>query len=116
MEIKWLDSSLPFLAFLNDWYEQLPNETLSTLIDDPGRTAVISVDVINGFCYEGPLSSPRVKQIIAPITDLLIKVWGAGVREIVLTQDTHDANAVEFGQYPPHCVRGTSEAETVPEI
>jgi len=116
MEIKWLDSSLPFLAFLDEWYEQLQNEELKTLIDDPGRTAVISVDVINGFCYEGPLSSPRVKQIIDPITDLLKKAWDAGIREIVLSQDTHEINAVEFGQYPPHCIRGTSEAETVPEI
>ncbi len=116
MEIKWLDSSLPFLVYLDKWYEQLQNETLNTLIDDPSRTAVISVDVIKGFCYEGPLSSPRVKQIIDPITDLLKKAWGAGIREIVLTQDTHETNAVEFGQYPPHCVRGTSEAETVPEI
>jgi nicotinamidase-related amidase len=33
----------------------------------------------------------------------------------VLTQDTHPANAVEFSHYPPHCVRGTIESETVPE-
>ena len=116
MAIKWLDRSLPFLAFLDEWYEQLPNEALNTLIDDPSKIAVISVDVINGFCYEGPLSSPRVKQIIAPITKLFEKAWDAGVREIILTQDTHEANAVEFGQYPPHCIRGTRESETVPEI
>lgn len=116
MEIKWLDRSLPFLAFLDEWYEQLPDGTLNTVIDNPSRTAVISVDVINGFCYEGPLSSPRVKQIIDPIIKLFQNAWDAGVREIILTQDTHEANAVEFGQYPPHCIRGTSEAETVPEI
>ncbi len=116
MEIKWLDGSQPFLTYLDGWYEQLSDGNLDAVMDHPSRTAFISVDVINGFCHEGPLSSPRVKAIIAPITRLLEKAWEAGVREIVLTQDTHEMSAVEFDQYPPHCVRGTNEAETVPEI
>ncbi|MGD0709226.1 MAG: isochorismatase family protein [Anaerolineaceae bacterium] len=40
-------------------------------------------------------------------------VWSRGVRNIVLIQDTHEPDAVEFGSFPPHCVRGTAEAETV---
>ena len=35
------------------------------------------------------------------------------MRNFVLTQDTHEPDAVEFAQFPPHCVRGTWEAETV---
>ncbi len=33
-----------------------------------------------------------------------------------MIQDTHEPEAVEFNQWPPHCVRGTSESETVPEF
>jgi nicotinamidase-related amidase len=47
---------------------------------------------------------------------LFEKAWNAGVHHILLPQDTHEPHAVEFGQFPPHCVRGTTEAETVPEI
>jgi nicotinamidase-related amidase len=80
---------------------------------NPGKTAILSVDVIQGFCYEGPLSSPRVAGIVAPIRQLFERAWAHGVRSIVLTQDTHEPEAVEFSQWPPHCVRGTSESETV---
>jgi nicotinamidase-related amidase len=47
---------------------------------------------------------------------LFNRCWSAGVRQILLLQDTHEPDAVEFGQFPPHCVRGTQEAETVPEF
>jgi nicotinamidase-related amidase len=33
-----------------------------------------------------------------------------------LPQDTHSEHAVEFGSFPPHCVGGTAESVTVPEL
>jgi nicotinamidase-related amidase len=89
---------------------------LDTILKDPQKTIIVSVDVINGFCHQGPLASPRVKAIIAPIAALFDKAWKKGLHHILLTQDTHEPEAVEFGQFPPHCVRGTAEAETVPEF
>ena len=103
----------PFLAFLEEWMAALQPLPMDEVIRDPQTTAIISVDVINGFCYEGPLSSPRVETIVAPIARLFERAWERGVREIVLSQDTHEPEAVEFAQWPPHCVRGTEEAETV---
>ena len=81
----------------------------------PTRSAwpLISVDMINGFCYEGPLSGPRVAGIVEPIRALFQAGYAAGVRRFVLTQDTHDANAPEFAEWGVHCVRGTPEAATV---
>jgi len=109
-------NSEPFLHYLTDWEAALPTRKLGEVIDNPARTAIISVDVINGFCHFGPLASPRVKNIISPIVRLFENAHAAGVRHILLTQDTHHPEAVEFGQYPPHCVRGTEESETVPEF
>lgn len=106
----------PFLAYLQDWLETLPGVPLSQAITDPARTAIVSVDVIEGFCYTGALSSPRVAGIVAPIVRLFQQAHQAGVRSILLTQDTHEPEAVEFAQWPAHCVRGTAEAETVDEI
>jgi nicotinamidase-related amidase len=74
---------------------------------------VISVDVIKGFCTVGPLSSPRVNNIVEPITRLFQLAWDRGVRDIALPQDTHVPDAVEFAQYAPHCIRGTGESDTV---
>jgi nicotinamidase-related amidase len=102
-----------FLGYLEDWMAALPALPLDGVISDPRQTAVLSVDIINGFCYEGPLSSPRVAGIVDPIATLFQRAWAAGVRDIILSQDTHEPDAVEFAQFPPHCVRGTSESQTV---
>lgn len=109
-------NSLPFLKYLEGFEACLPAMPLEKIILNPAQTAILSVDVINGFCYEGPLASPRVKTIIAPIVHLFQQAWKLGVRHILLLQDTHEPEAVEFGQFPPHCVRGSQEAQTVPEI
>jgi nicotinamidase-related amidase len=103
-----------FLLFLNQWVDALPSLSLPEICPSPKNSAIISVDVINGFCSEGPLSSPRVQKIVNPITRLFTTSWEYGIKNIVLTQDTHEPDAVEFGSFPPHCVRGTSEAATVP--
>ena len=107
------EQAQPFLAYLQNWQENLPTLSFVEAFPQPRQSAILSVDVIQGFCYEGPLSSPRVAGIVAPITRLFEQAWQHGVRNIVLTQDTHEPEAVEFAQWPAHCVRGTSEAETV---
>jgi nicotinamidase-related amidase len=117
MELNALiGQSAEFLRFEDQWMKNLPAAAAGDLFADPDRAAIVSVDVINGFCSFGPLASPRVGAIADPIAHLLGLAWGLGVRKIVLTQDTHEPDAVEFAQWPAHCVRGTAEAETVPQI
>ena len=117
---KLLADSQPFLAWLVDWYNSRPalawSELLAALEDDPARVAVLAVDVTSGFCSEGPLSSERVGRIAEPISRLLQRAHDRGVRHFILPQDTHSEDAVEFGSFPAHCLRGTSEALTVPEL
>ena len=108
-----LEKSAPFIRYLDDWMSALNILPLQDAVTDPERAAVISVDVINGFCYEGPLASPRVADIVEPIAKLFRQVWDYGVRNILLSQDAHEPEAVEFTQWPAHCVRGSAEAETV---
>jgi nicotinamidase-related amidase len=111
-----LQDALPFLRWVGDWKGSLPTLHLADAIEEPANVAVISVDVVNGFCYEGPLSSPRVASIVPPIVRLFERAHGLGVRHFVLTQDTHEEGAVEFGSFAPHCVQGSSESEPVPEF
>lgn len=107
----------PFLAYLDAWYAALPAAELAAVVGGhPERVAVLSIDMINGFCKEGPLSGPRVGALIPPVVEVLARAHALGVRSFALTQDTHDPSTPEFGAYPPHCIAGTAESQTVAEI
>ena len=111
-----MEYSKPFLDHLTDWNTKLPTLDLAAELQEPQRAAVISVDLTRGFCTVGPLASPRVQAIVAPIVRLFERTHALGVPHFVLPQDTHEPDAVEFGSFAPHCVRGTEEAKTVPEL
>lgn len=113
---SWIEESRDFLIDIDRWLLNRQAVHIADFSNPPERTAITSVDMINGFCHEGPLASARVAQIIPPIVNLFQAAWRLGINQILLIQDTHDPNAVEFGQFPPHCIRGTSGAEAVPEI
>ena len=109
--------SRPFLAYLDEWYNALAPLALTEIVASaPERVALISIDVINGFCKSGPLASERVGRIAQPVADLFQRAYALGVRDLALTQDTHDPNTPEFLAYPPHCLRGTAESEAVDEL
>ena len=108
-----------FLDYLDDWLDDLlpmPLESLIAEAGGPQHVGIFCVDVINGFCYEGPLASGRVAGIVPPIVELFQNAYAAGVENFVLTHDAHDPAALEFMDYPPHCIRGTSESDIVPEL
>jgi len=112
--VNLADHSRPFLTYLEQWYATLPAHSLTELVGAaPERIAMLSIDMINGFCCEGPLAGPRVGALIAPVAAFFQRAYDAGVRHFVLTQDTHDPNTPEFGSYPPHCLAGTAESEAV---
>jgi len=105
-----------FLAYLDTWTGTLPALELEAALPQPRQAAIISVDVIQGFCTVGALASSRVGRIVEPISRLFRAAWSRGLRHIVLVQDTHEPEAVEFGAWPPHCVRGTAESQAVAEF
>ena len=113
-------SSDAFLAFLADWRAGL--EALDLAADWAAHgiaarnVAVFVVDMVNGFCHEGPLAGERVNGLIAPVGEAIERCDALGVRHFLLPQDSHSAAALEFAQFGPHCVAGAREAETVPEL
>ena len=110
------NEGLEFLSYIHSSFESLPIVQAGKIFSQPRKCAILSVDVTNGFCKAGALASPRVNNIVPPIIQLLTTAWQTGVRQMVLSQDTHEPDAVEFTTWPPHCIRGTEEAETVDEI
>ena len=75
----------------------------------------IVVDMVNGFCKHGNLASPRCDAAIPRIREV-IEARKATGDQLIFLADTHDPNDREFEIFPVHCVRGTSEAEVVPEL
>jgi nicotinamidase-related amidase len=110
--------SRPFLEWLVEWERGLPALRWADLLrETPAeRVGVFCVDMTNGFCHEGNLASPRVHGLIPAVRRLFEEAHQAGVRQFVLPQDTHHQDALEFHAFPPHCVAGTLEAETVAEL
>lgn len=102
-------------AFITQWYSKLQPRPLSEVID-PATTGIFCTDMIVGFCDRGNLASPRVDALTGPVVDLFQRAHDLGVRHFVLTQDTHHPDTPEFEAWPRHCMRGTDEAETIPEL
>lgn len=115
---NFVEQSRDFLSALVEWERTLPSIAWSDLREEAqqGRVALISVDMINGFCHEGVLSSLRVQGIIPAVVAAFEGAYAIGVREFVLAQDCHTPDSVEFADFPPHCQAGTSEADTIPEL
>ena len=111
-----LEQTSLFLDYLAGWQAGLPTLDLAAELKEPQRAAVVVVDLTRGFCRDGPLSSPRVQAVVAPIVRLVERAHALGVPHFVLPQDTHEPDAVEFGSFAPHCVRGSLEAVTAPEL
>ncbi len=103
MNLQDQHMSLEFLAYLDQWYKDLPSVSWkSLLIDDAARhTAIISVDVVNGFAKQGNLSSPRIAAIVPRVVELFRAAQEQGVEQFLLLQDTHPADSKEFMIYPP---------------
>jgi len=105
-----------FLSWLDNWYNKLSKTTIQKLQKDPSRIAVVCVDMVAGFCSKGALASPDIASIIPQVVSLLKKSHKFGVKNFILVQDAHSDKAEEFNAYPPHCQKGSDEAETIPEI
>lgn len=112
-ETALIQESAAFSHYLAGWINSLPVLRWPQVMPDPVRTAILSVDVIKGFCIRGPLASERVNRIVEPVVHLFQGSYQLGLRNIVLIQDTHEPEAVEFSAWPVHCVRGSDESEPV---
>lgn len=95
------------------------------------HSALIVVDIQNGFTPNGHLAVANSDQIIPLVNQLAEKF-----QHVVLTQDWHPANHISFAEnhagkqpfdtiqldygtqvlWPSHCVQGTQDAELHPDL
>lgn len=119
-EITRTAGSAAFLDWLDEWYALLPVASLRRDAAVPAggadRVAIMVVDLLVGFCSEGPLASPRVGALGPKAARFLAQAREAGVRHLLMARDAHPPDSPEFRAFPPHCIRGTREAEPIPEL
>ncbi|MFB6093946.1 MAG: cysteine hydrolase family protein [Halanaeroarchaeum sp.] len=90
---------------------------------DPANTAVVVVDVQNGFCHpDGSLYAPASEAAIEPIRTVLARAREAGAA-IVFTRDVHPPEQFdghhyydEFERWGEHVLEGSWEAEIVEDL
>jgi len=90
---------------------------------DAASTAVVVVDVQNGFCHpDGSLYAPASEAVVAPISDLLEDAREAGA-SVVFTRDVHPPGQFdhahyydEFERWGEHVLEGSWEADVVDDL
>jgi nicotinamidase-related amidase len=85
---------------------------------DPDSTAVVVVDMQNGFCHpDGSLYAPASEDALDPVTEIVSRAVDAGAR-VVYTRDVHTSEQFEdnhyydeFDRWGEHVVEGTWDAQ-----
>lgn len=108
-----LSQSMKTLGDIADMICDLPHLQINSL--NAKQTALVIIDMLNGFTREGALKSPRIEALIPEITRLSRLCDEYKIKKLAFA-DCHSPESSEFGAYPPHCIAGSSEAEVVDEI
>lgn len=104
----------PFLRYLGELKAARPSLDFADVVTQAGgaeHVATVTVDVVKGFVSQGPMSSPRVAQIVDPVVRIVSRAWECGVKNLIFTCDNHVAESQEFLAWPSHCIEGSPEAE-----
>ncbi|MCI9273478.1 MAG: cysteine hydrolase [Clostridiales bacterium] len=115
MELRVFDWDKLQSSLMEIWNHLSKLEPLSLSTLPAGKTALIIVDMVNGFVKEGPMSSKRVESINHRVANLLNHCQRYGILCLAFA-DCHTSDSPEFLSYPPHCLAGTTESEVTMEI
>jgi nicotinamidase-related amidase len=89
------------------------------MTDESGeeRRAMIVVDMLRGFLEPGlPLDCGESARAIIPAVRRRIEGERARGTAVFWVADNHAPDDKEFAMFPPHCIRGTAEAEIIPAL
>lgn len=79
------------------------------------RKAFYVIDMNNGFVNFGAMANPKYNDLV-PEQLKMIEKFRREDELVNFILEAHDRNALEFKKYPVHCVRGTGEANLIPEF
>lgn len=76
---------------------------------------LVIIDMVNGFVNEGALADKSINKITPNIIEMVKKAIDKNI-PIIAFRDCHETNDEEFKTFPPHCIKGTSESQLIPEL
>ena len=91
-------------------YEYLRLEELNAQ-----NTALVIINMVNGFCRDGILHSKRIEDIIPIVSELASRCAKMKIKTLAIS-DAHDEDCSEFRFLPKHCVKGTAENQLIDEL
>ncbi len=78
--------------------------------------ALLIIDMLNDFCLEdAPLYVPMTRKVIPNIRRELDRARAEGT-PVIYVCDAHDKDDIEFKNWPPHAVEGSSGAEVIDDL
>ena len=79
------------------------------------KKALFIIDMNNGFVNFGDMANPEYNKLVPEQLKMINKIRNEdGAISFIL--EGHDKDAIEFNTYPAHCIKGTPEAELIPEL
>jgi nicotinamidase-related amidase len=78
------------------------------------KEALFLIDMNVGFCEEGNLADPSIKEIVPNIIPVIRDTLSKGEGFFVVN-DKHNKQSVELCRYPEHCM-GDQESRTIKEL
>ncbi|HCQ91439.1 MAG TPA: cysteine hydrolase [Clostridium sp.] len=79
------------------------------------ETALVVIDMINGFAKSGNLYSPRIEALIPGISSIMKYFKDENIK-VIAFGDSHTGLSPEFDSYPKHCIKNSSESDMVEPI
>ena len=96
-----------------DMQNEIKGEVVNLKDLSKEKTALIVVDMVNGFVNTGIMSSPRVKNIIDSIVSINERTYGY---KKVFILEQHDEHSIELKTYARHCIKNSTEADLIPAL
>ncbi len=81
------------------------------------QRALLVIDMQRGFLEDGyPLFCGEAAQRVIPVVQQWVEKALDEGTPVFFTVDAHAPDDREFVLFPPHCIRGTAEAQIIPEL
>lgn len=101
---------------MQQWFSSvLSTKAVSLSSFSKETTALVVMDMINGFAVSGALYSPNTASIVPQLAQLM-KACRERELPIVFFADSHSQDSPEFLSYPVHCLAGERESRPVEEL
>ncbi len=79
------------------------------------KKALYVIDMVEGFVNIGAMANPEYNKLI-PEQLKIINEFRKNQELVNFICEAHTENALEFNNYPKHCVLGTKETELIPDF